>query len=492
MLKHISDRLSVSLDLQSGTRPGETSARLTFHNNGNNPVVVENPDGWLSSVWKHQPKTEVLDTEVVLLGNIQLLGYVVLNYKFDAGSDSTGPWWKNSEYLDHYHEHDGTIGDKLDKCPFVLDDRMVIGGKLGGVNDLLVSKDNTVLDPGSAYFVHDLLYGFNTLQRSEVSDELPLHELTDGIVPFYATNQQLVFTEIRLGAGELRSFDLKFRGPNASLPPSYNTQATALALDNGWVSIKYLVVVSFSENNHDKITPRLVYFPYHHVSPRPGDFLERKVIDNDWTVLVDEAASARLGTSRQTFVHDLRQLIGSDLHSVSKNERRKSSATSNTLNGSVPAIPHLQASYQIRVNAADACTIVLSKPYYHIGEDIDFCIDLSLQGDGVVGVVAHLEAHEIYHLRVDREVELLNTYRASPTTKINTWAVAESKGGPVTGKLHLAKSLCAQFSSSRLFDLRYFVVFRFILAPVNSDRPSAPPSETGGDFRFRAPVSVVT
>lgn len=132
------------------------------------------------------------------MGYIQLFGYVVLNYKFrleessnpiDNYSDRSS-WWVNKEYASHYQDNENTadeedIESNLNRVPFIqrnLKDRMVIGGRLGGVNDLIINDsqnsssilskhDPKTIDENDRYLLQDLLFPFGSINAPDTIND---------------------------------------------------------------------------------------------------------------------------------------------------------------------------------------------------------------------------------------------------------------------------------------------------------------------------------
>ena len=564
-IKKINNNLSLSLSYLERA-DSETECLLSFHNTLNEHIVISpqtdeherrNPEskGWFSSIFgSGEDETQEREEEErdegtpsseikILLGYIQLFGYVLLNYKFrleessnpiDSYSDRSS-WWVNKEYASHYQDNE-TTGDEedieynLNRVPFIqrnLKNRMVIGGRLGGVNDLVINDsqanssilskhDPKTIDENDRYLLQDLLFPFGSINAPETINDssdknkdskgvLSLKELTDSIIPFYTTSQFLLFSDLNLESRSTKTFHIKF--PKVSgLSPSYNTRMTRPVCDQGWVSIKYLLIVGLlqmSRQNHEMKSYN-IYFPLEVEGERQGtherwlqqDFLKETKIDQDWKVticddsrfcsdLVDSGSEdSREG--RDTFLHDLSTLIDSDLYNmpkISTNERKKSVPnmhdTTETIEpGLIPQLPnHLKTQYQIRVNEHDLCLLSISKPYFHIGEDAYFVIDSNPKGISrtrIAGLIVHLETHETFHTELEegKITDYKNIYKVSSSIKYNTFAsaITNSKFGSnnaapslIHGMINIPKFLTQQFQSSELMEIKHYLVFKFNL-----------------------------
>lgn len=447
----------------------------------------------------------------LFVGSLQLFGYVILNYNFGLDDFSSismsdkaprnSSWWLNREYLlnlcdtenDVYHRN-----EMLSTVPFISDNanhQMVIGGKVGGVNDLVVEESAKIqIDLNQRYLLNDLVYNFNTYKPSTNSEEdgkLYLKELTDSIVPFYSTSQELLFTDLLIPPMGSKSIEVSF--PLPDLPPSYNTNLTGLSAEQGLVSIKYLMIVGFQKLESLKLNPVSIYFPLHIKSPRFGhderwlqpDYLQQITIDKSWKLSLTEDNKSTTpikqddsSTDAKSFLEDLDKLIDSDLHNIPKmssTERKKSvqSLYEENVEGMVPQLPsRLKNQYNFLVNNKQLCLITLSKPYYHVGEDILFNIELdnsNPRASKIVGMSGHIEAHELFH----SATPYTNVYPVTPQIKINSFASAMinsfkeeaplSEPAIMSGCLNIPSHVCQQFQSSTFMDLKYYIVFKFNL-----------------------------
>lgn len=620
-VKKVSDKLSVSLSYihpnHSGNDRPQYECLISFHNTLTTDSVIVNHDAkphehenGSSSSWFNfwgKNESQLIDNEdnttpetTILLGYLQLFGFITLNYKFDLNqansmdSSNTNSWWQDKDYYNHYQDggpYDDDEGDikesKIEGTDFIqqnyLKNRMVIGGKLGGVSDLVVNNDKNpdihTINESNRYLISDLIYNFNSATKSrpigtievdqevesaqtaQVSEGLPMKELSDAIIPIYSTSQYLLFTNLKLAPKETKTFQIKFAGPGPKLPPSYNTNLTGLASDQGWISIRYHLIVGLLENLRNKIISRSIYFPLKIVGRKIGfddkwlqpDYLTETQFEKDWQVEVIEEDTENSkqnnrvkpkGKTIQSFLADLNNLIDSDLESVSKNERRKSSTAGGVFTSSlsntdlIPQLSsHLKSQFQIRVNDHNLCDLILSKPYYHIGEDINFSIDINPEGidyTRVVGIITHLEAHELFHLKgKGKKEEYVNIYKVSPNIRVSSFASSlvnshgsDNKPSLFSGLIHIPHHLCQQFQCSGFMDLKYYLVFKFNLnefnrvnkelkhdteltetssvsspsLPAATSFDSAPPgfepeykfdNNNGSEFRFRIPLSIL-
>lgn len=559
--KDIDKDLSVHLEYVSKNET-EVECLLTFHNKLTQPMVINSTDtqkntngpngsngdtnganggnkGWFSGIWGGGDESEGLvnsqEGEIHLfLGYLQLFGYVALNYSFALDDRSNmvtldkaprnSAWWVNNEYLDGYTDGGEDPYDRNDllySVPFVYDNvqsPMVVGGKLGGVNDLVLEDDNNAkltIDLNQRYFVQDLIYDFNSYkqpQPEQVNNEgkLPLKELTDSLIPFYSTSQSLLFSDLSLAPKSHKSY--RFTFPNVvDSPPTYNANLTGITGEQGLISIRYLVILGFLKlDEENKLAPISVYYPFNVVGDRKGrddrwlqsNYLQHVTIDKSWKInLLKTTATDRkssiLENNRQNlesdddriedieenkkmFLEDLDNLIKSDLHNIPKisSKDRKKSISSvydpdDSKEGLIPQLPHhMKNQFQILVNSNRLCLLKVSKPYYHIGEDLVFNVQLynhitekNKYPDRAVGLSVHIEAHEIFH--TDSTKKYTNIYKVTPDAKFNSFAssMLESHGKDsfINGYLNIPNFITQQFQCSKLMDLKYFVVFKFNL-----------------------------
>lgn len=471
----------------------------------------------------------------LLLGYVQAAGYVALNYSFDADAASNpmdafskhSSWWHDKDYshfyLDAEPDTDGLLDpyEQVGRVPFVRQPRLVVNGKVGGINDLPADGSKTV-NKHNRHLLQDLIGTFGSFPYPErtLDDDnfIPGAELTDAIVPFYTTSQSILFTNLQLETGDTKTFRIAF--PTPSGPPSYNYRLTGPACDQGWVSIRYTLVVGFQTGpTHDQ--EKAVYFPLEiKVDRETGDerwyqpnFLQKTEIKKDWLVqlhndedgTVPEHTPEPTSETKEAFVEDLHRLIDSDLYNMprmSTGERKKSFHElphDTRSDSSIAQIPlHLKTSYQIRVNSQALCTVHLSKPYYHVGDTLGFVVELEgVSKTRIGGYVAHIEAHEVFH---PEDKDFTNIYRVSPPVKGNTLAAALSaftEKCDVSGQLYFPTHLCQQFQSSSFMDLKYYVVFKFNIFELDHEVESYEDYDhykyeiEGNETTFRLPVVLL-
>lgn len=571
-VKKVNESLSVSLTFIEDSQPDQTiqesttcECLISFHNVDERGITVNETDesslrqtesndsGWFggffgtnsnssdSRLLVNRTSSENEDL-TIFLGYIQVVGYVVLNYKFGLNSSTSAidsgksaHWWENKDYIYNYKDADGEDGqyedekaEKLDQVPYIKENLahpLVVGGKLGGVSDLIVEhgkSSNHWIDEKALYYVHDLLYPFNSRgppnfnQNADLDGtaeiKIPVKELSDSIIPFYSTSQSLLFTDLHIPPKSTKTFHIKFPR-STDLPPTYNARLTGPVCDQGLVSIKYSLIVSLLQSSGSSMDSRSIYFPLSIKGERIGsnerymqrDYFESKSkIDKNWQVEVIEEEEAIeppvVGNvsesleTREAFFEDISKLIKSDLYNMPKmstNERKKSIHSLESwvddvpVDGKyVPQLPsHLKTQFQLRVNNNQLCQISLSRPYYHVGEDINFILDINPEEHSlstkVVGFIAHLEAHEIFHTNhssapqgKENSEAFTNTYRVSGNIKYNTFMPSlansilpdsEQRRTLINGSINIPRHLSQQFQSSSFMDLKYFIVFKFNL-----------------------------
>lgn len=515
-----------------------SSISETSNGSAKNGDKEETPQGgWFLGIFSlekailvEQPKQRQL-----LLGYVQLIGYIRLNNLI--GSDGSAnaannPYWRNPEYIELYGKNELELEiDTVRKTPFLKQYCEDAAKKrTGGVSDL----NSTSYDSRTQYLVHDLAYQYNSLSKPpdnpETHSEELAREIHENTIPFYVTAQLLLFSNSNIKGGQ-EKYVVKVPKPPNDLPPSYNTKLTGAAGDAGLVSIQYALVVGVSEEDAGNLTPRSVYFPFEFRLGKKGwdrewlqnDYLQHPVVDKDWkATIVDETTPSKAAPSglKEKLLRDIDTLIESDVHVVAANERRKSSVSKSLTEskGFISQLPlKLRVSYQIRVNSVALCTLTMSKPFYHVGEEVHFFLDSAqLNDDGarVVGYQAYVEAHEVFNLehKLDKQAKqpFVNTYKVTPTVKQNLFATAlaenwDSESSPtrVGNAITLSSHITQQFQSSKFMDLRYFFVCKFLLNEFT--KPDATESikdyadyiqaykvdNEGTEFKFAIPLVVL-
>ncbi|CCE88956.1 Piso0_001750 [Millerozyma farinosa CBS 7064] len=554
LVKRISRGLTLKLSYLDSSTPDQTDCVLSIEynkqNEGEGKAEPEQDtsggnasNGWFGGFFgsseaenseniKNSKDTEKDEVDI-LLGHAQLFGAVVLDYNLSSDEASATmdfasrntEWWNNRDFLKFYNNDEQVeeLEEAMGSIDFIrhnLEKRMVIGDKLGGLNDLVLGENrgSSLLSKGNdtditeidRYFLSDLLFPFNSAPDpflSSKSDEallqgvLSLNELTDSLIPFYSTPQSLLFSNIKLSEGSSKSVKFSIKNTQENLPPEYNTKSTGLACDHGLVSIKYSLVISLIEKDkktRNKIGQRSVYFPFELKNQKIGhnerwlqhNYLHEVLFDRDWSIHMKEN---QFNTEqkpvddefeRKSFLEDLDHLIGSNIKSIPKistHERKRSTYSASDLeedsNGkTIPQIPkQLRSQYTIRLNNNILCDINLLKPYFFVGEDINFIINVNVPGVNadrkIAGIVAHLESEEIFHTKRDGEENpCIHAYKVTPSIKVNTLAssiaytaLKSSTPIPVCGTINIPASLTNQFQSS-LFDLKHYMSFKITFA----------------------------
>ncbi|KAI5951797.1 hypothetical protein KGF54_004872 [Candida jiufengensis] len=536
--KQLNDNLTISLEFKECSENEKLQrCKLCFYNTSKSDIVVNPKDSngttkswfpFFSTQEEDEAKEEMISqpedkTVKLFLGYIQLFGYIVLNYKFSIDISALDiqkhyQWWNNTEYLSQYNlkdEEEDLIEQEafsaIDNIPFIeshLQNKLVIGGNLGGVKDLITTEKD--IDPS---LVHDLINVFDSFPKT--TNTLQIKDFTDTILPFYTTQQSLLFTDLNIPKNSSKSFN--FQIPiSENLPPSYNSRSTGPACDQGWVSIRYSLVVSLHEDNINN--SKSVYFPLH-VKPQkhsinqnlqPNYFEKPLGLDKNWSIketneiLEPPTSNGSACSGKQDFLNDLSQLIDSDVYSmpkISTNERRKSSINTNfveTENGSyIQQLPHhLKTSYQLKVNNEDICKISLSKPYFHIGEDIHYTLKLSSGETKIIGLISYIEANEIYHTT---EKDIINNYNITGNNKLNTLSLSTSSSNLINDFINIPKFITSQFQAKSFMDLKYYLNFQFNFAKDTlevEDEDSLhnkyyKSDVTGSTYHFKIPIYIV-
>lgn len=518
--KRVSDHLSVSASYSASKHNDAFDVVIEFRNTLDSQLLV-NPAppanssselSWIKSVFRlgqtppksydslHSKGSEPLK---VFLGYLQLVGYVVLNYRLGpafglSASEAAGDgsqWWANSEYWKQYGDaHDDPESDTeeaLGHVPFIRHgdaSPLVVGGKLGGIADLPAETSHHRLCPSdeyTRYFLHDIPFSFGTAKFPKIPSHANysslLKDLSHAVTPFYCTPQTLMFTELTIDPCSTKTLRFSLPKPPLSLPPSYNSHLTGMSCDQGWASIKYSLVVGLSYKDDASDSPnqmllRAIYMPYevraarigtNHRWIQPNYFCSSYAfVDKEWGPIdvahtTDPAGDSN--TDRSSFVKSLQRMIDSDLHDLpnvfgedvasndvdDSHDHRDESRRPSISDTIVAQLPHhLKTQFQIRANSLQICLLSISKPYYHVGDSVTFTVNLCPTGEllevglpAIQGFTVHLEAHELYYPATGTTIK--NVYRVSPSHKFNTIASTMVCGDRSVE----SKSSCALISS---------------------------------------------
>ncbi len=157
-------------------------------------------------------------TESLLMGNVQLFGYLTVN----------------DEIMD---EEEFNIVRK----------RSIIGGKLGGIHGLDVSAKSGGLFNGITSGIGSFFSGDDTHQYANTTAML-----RDRAIPIFSTPQSLMFGELMLQPGEVKSYLYSCELPK-DLPPSYKGKS---------FRIIYHIVIVIQKSGIGSIPKlRTLYFP---------------------------------------------------------------------------------------------------------------------------------------------------------------------------------------------------------------------------------------
>lgn len=556
--KRVADHLCVSVSYHTLKHKDAFDVEIEFQNTLDSRMLVNpaqtapaNSTGelsWLKSVLRlglapdpsYDPITSKGNEPVkVFLGYLQLLGYVVLNYRLGpalglSASDVSGDgsqWWGNPEYWKQYGDaNDDSESDTeelLGHVPFIRNgdtSPLVVGGRLGGIADLPAetSQQKALLasDEYTKYFLHDIPFLFGTAKFPQNLGHTHytnlVKELSHTLIPFYCTPQTLMFTDLTIAPCSTETLRFSLPTPPQSLPPSYNTRLTGLSCDQGWASIKYSLVVGLSykdttPSSSNQMLLRAIYMPYNvrarrigtdHRWIQPNYFWDSySFVDHKWApIIVADGATATTDSMalKASFLKSLQRLIDSDLHNLPKliddentsdHDHHDESSRHSSDSTVAQLSSHLKTQFQIRANSLQICLLSISKPYFHVGDCITFVVNLRPPGHihqvglpVIQGFMVHLEAHELFYPATGTPIK--NVYRVSASHKFNTIASTMVSIDPTDGnaacalvssKLDIERHLPPQFESSRFMGLKYYLVFRFVVGKFPAYTRLAPP-----------------
>lgn len=478
------------------TDPGD-NLRPAQPGSGAQAAPAQEPEtahpGWFRSLWRSDPLQTGPPRKPdlsLLLGYTQLVGFVRLNHVVgaDGPADSKNAvYWKDDHYASHYCGPDANQHlEEIAHTPLCAEYERSRQGPLRAWAD---SAARDLADPTAVDLAHDLLHAYGTalptLSRTPVLAHLQTElaaNLSKFVVPFYVTAQLLLFPTLVLMPHEPYTRRLRVPLPPVRCPPSYNTRLTGLVGEAGLSSVVYSFVVGFQEETPHGLRQRAVYFPLELVC-NGHTFSLSPTVDHDWEaadctrqdhptpsqVTLTNTANQEADAERKAaFLHHVDMLIDGQNETVAVQLRRKSSVALKGLPGTTGGTAHKsKVLYRIKTNDVPLCVLSLLAPAYRAGDDIHFTFLLNKGPTKIVGFCCHLEAHEIYHVAPERKS--VNKYKVLPTVKANVYGDAlmlRFDGSPlsrVSSSIHLPRHVAQQFSAPEFMDLRYFLVFRFVL-----------------------------
>ncbi|ODV62013.1 Rgp1p [Ascoidea rubescens DSM 1968] len=440
---------------------------------------------------KVKPLIIVEQKESLLLGNIQLFGYFLINRNVV----------------------DDSRFDDLKK-------KSTIGGRIAGIQSLESSKSN--LNGG--------LFSNLTYILSNI----------DNLFPVFSTEQSLLFTEITLHPGEVKQYYYKFKIPE-TLPPSYK---------GNFIKINYNLILNCEKLTKNSQPRKLnIYFPlkiYPFTNPnqvQPFYDLNSEFLNNfkylkssrNRGVIVDLNDSKNLSLNRRSsFISISNFIVNSNLaNSAKKTENSKylRNSNSNQLKKSFikkikiliddkdfitsekinnykeedsilndfktntfkgcsetqklfyPSVLRkpFQSQFLIKYNKHFVSKLTLSKSYYEIGSQIHLIFDFDskkLNDDyyKATGLVVNFESFEnndIQNQRLFKEFEELTLNDEVLYKEFSQLLISKSYSVIDYNQLNLfftvPYSISPQFESN-IFRIQYYINLKFIIIKKNDER----------------------
>jgi hypothetical protein len=435
--------------------------------------------------------------------------------------------------------------------------KTTVSGKIGGLQGLELSRhqnDNllTYISSGlSGFFSSDIQ---SMAKDGEESATQQLFESNKNLIPFFSTNQSLLFSSITLKAGEIKSFYYNCKLPNF-LPPSYIGSST---------KIDYTLIIGSSIDVNDGIPkPLVLKFPLR-ISPffnkdgyQPiydlnkfillqseksfGESIERKASFKQLRKLIDTRVSTEnlsLVDKREIFLKRIK-----DLQETDNNEDTIDNFTKSKVKDNISQFTELQTSTQTHTNESDSqqndttrtkqingfqferqitkfqnqyminrngkfiSLLTFSRSFYKVGDSIRLHFnfqspDATLESVKATGVMITLENSELIRNSfsvhdtqetTDKNTQSIIHYRES----FSTFNVAN-----FSVNVPIPINSTAQFKTN-IFESKWSIVFKFILAQDDGDftvkafedntgvLQFAKDSLGGAEFNCRIPIAVI-
>lgn len=414
--------------------------------------------------------------------------------------------------------------------------KAAVAGRIGGLEGLELSKNSNegvfgMLTNGIGNFLNTGI-GDLAAQDQEKKKEL------DKLVPFFSTSQSLLFSELHLESGEVKTFYFKCKLPK-TLAPSYNGSS---------ITINYHLIVGASLNKGvpkplNLHFPLKIYPNFDEEGHQPVCNLDRFILlppDKILNEAIQTHGARRSSfktmkkliltqpkltqnTKKEKFINRIEHLIEnkqdqdlnmSDFKTTSTKEilTRFSENINNKgeIDETIPMktqkegysfekqVTKIQTQYIISRNGKTITTLTLSKPFYKIGEEIKLCLDFLDKELQATGVLVSLESLELIRDSFSADLDLTKTLPRSlsffkeslPTYNVETLPLS----------IPIPLSATPQFKTN-IFESRWCLSLKFVLSEeeklmvVHSDDTgemySALENMNGTDFICRLPITVL-
>lgn len=414
--------------------------------------------------------------------------------------------------------------------------KAAVAGRIGGLEGLELSKN---LNEG---VFGRLTSGIGNLLNTSI-DELAAEDQDkkkelEKLVPFFSTSQSLLFSELHLESGEVKTFYFKCKLPK-TLPPSYKGSS---------IGINYHLIVGASLNKSipkplNLHFPLKIYPNFDEEGYQPISNLEKfillppdKILNEAVQVYGGRRTSFKTikkviltepkltqNTKKEKFISRIEHLIDNekdqdlninDFKGINSKETLTAFTESINNRGEIDEnipvrvqkdgytfekqVTKIQTQYIISRNGQSITTLTFSKPFYKIGEEIKLSLDLHDKDLQTTGVLISLESLELIRDSFSADLDMTKTLPRSLAFYKESYPTYNVKNLPVNIPIPLHAT--PQFKTN-IFESRWCLSLKFVLSQdekyeeVHSDETgnmlNAKENISGTDFICRLPIPVL-
>lgn len=447
---------------------------------------------------------------------------------------------KPSDFLSGYVQLSGffTFDEEVVEAEKVKDFRTkaAVAGRIGGLEGLELSK---ATNEGVLGRLTNGIGGLlnTTIEEIAQEDQEKKKEL-EKLVPFFSTSQSLLFSELHLESGEVKTFYFKCKLPK-TLPPSYPGSS---------ISINYRLIVGASLDKRipkplNLHFPLKIYPNFDEEGYQPVSNLDKFILlppDKILNEVVQTHGGRRSSfktikrviltqpkltqnSKKEKFIETIEKLLENqedkDLNindfKVPSGKETLSTFSENLTNrgeidDSLPLkiqkdgytferqVTKIQTQYIISRNGQTITTLTFSKPFYKIGEEIKLSLDFLNKDLNTTGVLVSLESLELVRDSFSADLDLTKTLPRSLGFYKESFATYNVESLPISIPIPL--SATSQFKTN-IFESRWCLSLKFVLSDEaklqnihtddTGDMYLARENINGTDFICRLPITIL-
>lgn len=415
--------------------------------------------------------------------------------------------------------------------------KAAVAGKIGGLEGLELSKNKN--DGMFGMLTNGIGNLLNTnINELGVEDQEKKKEL-EKLVPFFSTSQSLLFSELHLESGDVKTFYFKCKLPKA-LPPSYKGSSIKInyhlivgaSLDKAIpkplnIHFPLKIYPNFDEDGYQPISnlDKFILLPNDKILNEAVQTSGRRTSFKTIKKVIFTQPKLTQNTKKEKFLQRIEQLAddkdsqGRDLNITdfkSTNSKEILTTFSENINNrgeideNIPLkiqkegytfekqVSKIQTQYIISRNGQSITTLTFSKPFYKIGEEIKLSLDFNNKQLKTTGVLVSLESLELIRDSFSADLDLTKTLPRSISYYKDSFPTFNIKDLSLSIPIPLYAT--SQFKTN-IFESRWCLSLKFVLSEeeksviIHSDETgemfTARENMNGTDFICRLPIIVL-